>query len=137
MKKITPFIFLFSIASLSVSAHRPSGYISQYEEWADKPVVHPVPPEYANEPAIILLENTTRDYITEGKGINMYVTEHRIVKVLDDRGINVFNTLDFPVGSNTRVPSVRARTILPNGKVSEATESVQRNANLQRNEHTA
>ena len=124
MKKITPFIFLFSIASLSVSAHRPSGYISQYEEWADKPVVHPVPPEYANEPAIILLENTTRDYITEGKGINMYVTEHRIVKVLDDRGINVFNTLDFPVGSNTRVPSVRARTILPNGKVSEIAQDM-------------
>jgi hypothetical protein len=54
----------------------------------------------------------------------MYVTEHRIVKVLDDRGINYFNTLDFPVGSNTRVPSVRARTILPNGKVTEIAQDM-------------
>ena len=124
MKKYTLLTLLFSIAVISVSAKGASHYTQQYEEWADKPVVHPVPPEYANEPAIILLDNTSRDYRYEGKSINMYYTEHRIVKVLDDRGIDNFNTLDFPVGGGTRVPLVKARTILPNGKVREIAQDM-------------
>ena len=128
MKKLTFFIFLFSIAALSVSAqkslHRHIQGIPVYEEWADKPVVHPAPPEYANEPAIVLLENVSLDYKSEAKSVNTYITEHRIVKVLNDLGIEAANTLDFPVGRNTRVPLVKARTILPNGKVKEIAQDM-------------
>ena len=120
MKKLSLFIFLFSITALSASAQRHThNVIKQEEEWADKPVVHPVPPEFLNEPAYIILNDVSYDFRNEGKDVNMYITEHRIVKVLDDRGIENFNTYDMPVNPGTRVPLIKARTILPNGKVKD------------------
>ncbi len=119
MKKLASFIFIFSLASAAVSAQQYTNARPPEEEWASKPVFHPVPPEYANEPAIVLLNDISLDYRVEGRSINMYTSEHRVIKVLDDRGIENFNTLDLPVYFGTRVPTVRARVILPNGKVKE------------------
>lgn len=126
MKKLSSLIFLFSIAALSVSAKQRTAsiYREKFEEWADKPIVHPVPPEYKNEPAIVLLNDISYDLRVESKSVNKYLTIHRIVKVLDDKGIEEFNTADLPVHPGTRVPSIRARTILPNGKVKEIAQDM-------------
>ena len=124
MKKLSIFFSLFTAAAFSVSAQKPFHNAVTYPEWADKPVVHPVPPEYANEPAIVLLNDIALDYRYEGKSTNMFITEHRIIKVLDDRGIENFNTYDLPVFPGTRVPSIKARTILPNGTVREIAQDM-------------
>jgi hypothetical protein len=119
MRKLASFVFIFSLAALSGSAQRYTNARPAEEEWVSKPIIHPVPPEYANEPAIVLLNDVSMDYRVEGQSVNMYTSQHRIIKVLDDRGIENFNTLDLPVYFGTRVPSVRARVIQPNGKVKE------------------
>ena len=124
MKKLSSFIFLCSVAALSASAQKYTTAKPRPAEWADRPVVHPVPPEFAKEPAIMLLNEFSLDYRVEGKSFNMYSTEHRLIKVLDDRGIETYNTLDIPVYSGTRVPSIKARTILPNGKVKEIAQDM-------------
>lgn len=94
-------------------------------EWDSKPIVHPVPPEYNNEPAFFVLNDLSMDYRHEGRNsTNVYYTMHRIVKVLDNRGIESFNTVSIPVNFGTRVPSIKARTILPNGQVREIPQSM-------------
>lgn len=117
MKKITLFILLFSVAAFTVSAQKKLSRTTKYMEWDEKPVFHDVPPEYSQESAIILLQRVNLDYKFEGRSTNVYYTLHRIVKLLDERGIETFNKIEIPVNSHTRVPSIKARTILPGGKV--------------------
>jgi len=114
-------IALFSFAAcVTVTAQQKKlNWKPKEEEWVDKPILHPVPPEYAKEPALIVLQDIGLDYLFEGGYIDAYYTVHRIVKVLDEKGIESFNAIGFSVGSHTRVPSIKARTIMPNGKVQD------------------
>lgn len=90
---------------------------TQFMEWDPKPKVHPVPPKYFKEHAVVLLQSEKRDYKFDGnRGVTMYSTVHRIVKVLDKHGIEDFNTITVPfVRNESRVDSVKARVILPDG----------------------
>lgn len=118
MKKLSAFVFTFCVAAVSVSAQK-SAQKNRPVEWDDKPTVHPVPPSHGDEPAIWLLNDINMDYRFEGRDINVYYTIHRIIKPLDYKGIEMYNKIEIPVARNTRVPLIRARTILPNGKVIE------------------
>lgn len=89
----------------------------KFVEWVENPVLHAVPPEYADQPAYYVLRDVTVDYRYEGKDINCFRTNHQIVKVLDEAGIEWFGTIELPVGFATRVPSIKARTIGADGKV--------------------
>ncbi len=117
MKRISALLCLCAVAGSAFAQTKLSHAKKIKEEWADFPVVHPVPPQYANEPAIILNQDVDLNYQFEGKGINVYYTLHRTVKVLDEKGIEWFNKISIPVDHGTRVPLIKARTILPNGKV--------------------
>ncbi len=119
MRKISVFFILFSAFAVSVAAQKKHTNKTHTPEWAEKAYIHDLPPEYAHEAALILLNDVSLDYRVEGKGIEVYYTHHRIIKVIDERGIEMFNKVSIPVGSRTRVPLIKARTILPNGKVHE------------------
>jgi hypothetical protein len=123
MEKFTSVIFTLCIAAASVSAQK---YASKSKpvEWEDNPKVHPVPPAHGDEPAIWLLNDINLDYRYEGRDINVYYTLHRIIKALDYKGIEMYNKIEISVGSNTRVPLIKARTILPNGKVIEVAKDM-------------
>jgi hypothetical protein len=116
MKKFTAVVLCLS-AALSLSAQKTLHRTPQYVMWEPNPHVHPVPPEYAREPAVILHQDVNLDYRFAEKGIEVYYTLHRLVKVLDEKGIETFNKIGIPVSSRTRVPSIKARTISSNGKV--------------------
>jgi hypothetical protein len=118
MKRLAAFIFLFSAGALTVSAQQKTAH-KKAVEWDEHPLIHPLPPEYTHESAVMLVHDVTLDYRYEGKGINVYYTMHRIVKVMDDNGIEMFNKVSIPVGSRTRVPLIKARTILPDGTVKD------------------
>jgi hypothetical protein len=117
MKKLSVFIFLFLATALAVSAQKKLGQVPKFVEWEENPVLHPVLPEFKNESAYFILNDVSMDYRFEGRHTNDYFTVHWIVKVLDDRGIESFNQIAFPVNPGTRVPEIKARTIMPDGKV--------------------
>ena len=117
MKKIAVIISCLCVTSLCASAQSKSAQKGRLAEWEDNPVAHPVSAEYAKESAVILLQDVSMDYRYEGRSIVVYYTLHRIIKVLDDKGIEQFNKVFIPVSHNTRVPSIKARTILPNGRI--------------------
>jgi hypothetical protein len=51
--------------------------------------------------------------------VNLYRTLHRIVRVNDDTGIESFNRIYLGVTDNSDIIDMRARTILPSGKIIE------------------
>ncbi|MCW3123580.1 MAG: hypothetical protein JWQ38_3072 [Flavipsychrobacter sp.] len=124
MKKLLAYIFLFSAAAGTVSAQKKLSRKAVYSEWEATPALHPVPGEYKNEPAFYVINNVEMDYRYEGRSMNLYYTLHRIIKVLDNKGIESYNKVIIPVSRNTRVPLIRARTILPNGKVYEVAKEM-------------
>jgi hypothetical protein len=129
MKKFSVIVFLFTAAAAGVVAQSrfvPSKLNPRpvYVEWDARPDVHPVAPEYKNEPAYFVVNDQTIDYRYEGKSINEYYTLHRIVKVLDNEGIETFNRFSFSVNSGTRVPLIKARTILPDGRVRDVAKEM-------------
>lgn len=86
--------------------------------WKSNPKLHLVSGELAKESAIIILDNRHIEYKEEGDNTFVYRTIHRIIKVMDDKGIESFNTIELPVGSN-KIERLQARTILANGTVKE------------------
>ena len=90
------------------------------EDWVAKPSIHKIDDKYAKESAVILFDKRRQEYIDDPKGeVKEYYTLHKIVHVNDDRGIEMYNKIYLGIGETTEVVDVRARTILPNGKIIE------------------
>ncbi len=114
MKKLT--IFMFSLLVASFAAEAQQDRSMKAPGWDPKPQMHAVPPAYFNEHAVMLFQSETRDYKYEGKDVTLYSTEHTLIKVLDRTGIESFNQIPVPFkDGQTRVDSIKARTILPDG----------------------
>jgi hypothetical protein len=47
----------------------------------------------------------------------IYETDHAIIKIIDDKGIEMYNKIYIPLYSPSGVKDIKARTILKNGKV--------------------
>ncbi len=122
MKKLSVFTVLLSALTLTVAAQKKKLYLSQnpeWIEWADSPRIHPVPPEHATQPAIMLLNEVKIDYRVEGADIVKHTTLHRLIKVLDNRGIERYATIEVPLNRGTKVPTVEARVISPDGRIQQ------------------
>ena len=90
----------------------------QSTAWEAKPVIHNAPAEFSKESAVILLDERVHEYKTnDKKELYIQVNSHRLVKVMDDKGVEMFNRVYIPYGINTEVFDLKARTIQPDGKV--------------------
>ncbi len=95
---------------------------AQYEfplRWESNPSLHQVPDSFANESAVFVLDRRYIQYNSEGGSGFTFRSVHRIIKVLDDKGIESFNKITIPTGPANKVDKVRARTILPDGSTRE------------------
>jgi hypothetical protein len=88
-------------------------------EWDSKPTMHKIPQAYQKESAVVILDEINIEYRTELKDVYVYRSLHRIVKVLDDKGIEAFNKTTIPMSNGKTIEFIKARTILPNGKIIE------------------
>lgn len=93
------------------------------ETWDEKPQLHNIDSKYQNEPAVIILDKRRVEYIDQKDEIAVYKTLHRIVHINDDKGIESFNRIYLPVSSNAEIVDIKARTILPGGKVIELSKN--------------
>src|ERR1700733_13090155 len=90
----------------------------EVERWNDKPVLHTIDKKYENESAVILSDTRRIEYIDDAKGnVLSYKTLHKIIHVNDDKGIEAFNKVYLPVSDNADIVDIKARTILPGGKI--------------------
>jgi hypothetical protein len=86
--------------------------------WQGQPRMHTVYEAFQKESSLILEENEKNEYRDEVDGkVMMYATTHRIVKILDSKGVEDFSTMSVPVYKGQVLAELKVRTILPNGKV--------------------
>ncbi len=119
MKKLFLLSILLSGVTLTAPAQKKL-YLAQnpvWVEWADAPKTQPTPPEYATQPALVLLNETKIDYRLEGNDLVKHVTRHTITKVIDDRGIERYSTMYVPLTRGAKVTQIKVRTVSPSGKV--------------------
>ncbi|RYZ50252.1 MAG: DUF3857 domain-containing protein, partial [Sphingobacteriales bacterium] len=91
-------------------------------EWKPAPAIHDVPKSFSKESAVFVLDKRHIEYKSNEKETYVLRTVHRIIKVLDDKGIEGFNKMSVSTGPGREVGPIKARTILPGGKVINVTQ---------------
>src|SRR5436190_11951490 len=87
--------------------------------WDAKPVIHTITEKFRDDAAVFVMEKRRSEFVIEKDGFYMYKTTHRIVHVNNDQGIESFNRVYLPFDEGLDMVDVKARTILPNGKIIE------------------
>ena len=117
MKKVFVLSVLIHMFLQSLKSQTPA---IEAESWKVKPSIHEIDVKYINEPAIIIFDKKTVEYIDDSKNnVVEYYSQHRIIHVNDDHGIEYFNKVYLPVVESSDLVDVKARTILPGGKIVE------------------
>ncbi|HLY71503.1 MAG TPA: DUF3857 domain-containing protein [Puia sp.] len=92
----------------------------EMEQWEEKPFIHSLNKPYTNESAVIIADKRRYEFIDNSKSeVEEYFTFHRIIHLNDDRGIEMFNKIYLGINENSDVIDVKARAILPGGKIIE------------------
>lgn len=88
-------------------------------DWAEKPKLHKLTEEEANESSIAILEKYIVEYVTPtfGNNIQKFETNHTIARVHDEKGIKTHNTVYISMYNVVDIVDIKARTITPDGKV--------------------
>ncbi len=112
--------YLSFLVLISASTFAQSDYI----QWKAKPVLHTVSAQYKNTSAVMLEDFRLHEFRTKDpKDQYVYCEERRLVKVQDDKGVEMFNKIYISTGGKSEVIKVMARTIQPDGKVYELPQS--------------
>jgi hypothetical protein len=111
------FFFGSALVFLSSVANAQTFNFNQQSKWNDVPEKHSVDTDFAASAAIGILDDRTIDYRVEGKEIALYCSYHKIVRINDDKGIEMYNKIYIPVYPNADISNLKARTILQSGKI--------------------
>ncbi len=85
--------------------------------WADNPVLHSMPAGFKNESSVFLMDNRIFEYRFVGKDLMQFNYVYRLIKVTDDKGIEMFNKIYLPMSRNAEITDIKARVITSSGKV--------------------
>lgn len=85
--------------------------------WVDKPALHTVNPEFDSAAAVGILDEKKIEYRDEGKDVAVYTSYHKIIRIKDDKGIEMFNKVYISMFDGAEITEIKARTIMPDGRV--------------------
>lgn len=93
------------------------------ENWAPNPSIHKIEDSLMGESAVVLLDKKRLEYIDIDGKLAAFKTIHVLVHINDDKGIESYNKIFLGVSENNDILDIKARTILPNGKIKELNRS--------------
>jgi hypothetical protein len=93
------------------------GLYTEIQPWVASPVLHSMPAMFSGESAVYLMDSRTFDYKLEGKNLVQYNYVYNLVKVADDKGIEMFNKVYLRVLPLSEISDIKARVITSAGKV--------------------
>jgi hypothetical protein len=109
------FFCLFVVFCQTVFCQTPA---IETESWADKPAVSQLNTKYNQEAAVTVLDRARVEFIDDrNKDVAEYFTQHKIIHLNNDHGIEYFNKIYINVNEFSDVVDLKARSILPSGKV--------------------
>jgi hypothetical protein len=89
-------------------------------KWETTPTMHVVQPAYAAEAAVVIFDKRSHEYKPDDKdGLVVKVTNHRIIKVNSEKGVEQYNKIYLPIGYDGVYLDIKARVLTPAGKVIE------------------
>ncbi len=92
----------------------------QAQEWltlAPNPVRHEVSSAFSGEGAVIILDKRVHDYVQDKDNLSIIVSQHRIIRVQSELGVEMYNKMYIPVPYDGSIEDIKARVITPAGKV--------------------
>jgi hypothetical protein len=105
------------LALLIVYAGVAKAQIYSTYDWESSPKVAVVTKEEAEHPAVIISHNQFSELVIGGSSANSFVTEHKIIHVNTQAGIEKFNKVYIPLRNSSEVVSIKVRSIDPSGKI--------------------
>lgn len=91
------------------------------EEWKKHPALHPLTPQEEKLGAVIINDVRRIEYVDEKQKdkdrVIEYRTFHRLIHLNDNIGIEAYNKIYLGVGDNKDIVDIKARTILPDGRI--------------------
>lgn len=116
MQKII-FILLAATLQFSLQAQKLTPFMSS------SPALHQVKPDFAKESAVVLEDVRVHQYVREDPKKEMQIVTYnrKLIKVLDAKGVEMFNKIYLPVSRSAEISNIKARTILPGGKIIDIT----------------
>lgn len=116
--------FLALAAAILIATPFISSAQNEQEDWKANPTLHNVNPAYANESAVIVSDDRVHEIKQDSKNdMWLYTYNHRIIKVNDDKGVELYNKIYVFVPYNAEVVTIKARAIQRNGTVVNLPES--------------
>lgn len=94
-----------------------AGLYSTSYNWTDKPVLHKMPEKFKDASAVYLRDDRIYEYKFEDKKMVQYNHVYKLIKVADDKGIEIFNKIYVPVYGTSEVNNLKARVINSSGQV--------------------
>jgi hypothetical protein len=113
MKKIISIVFFLAF---TISLHAQQ---SVNGSWQETPQVHVIVKQFESASAVGILDDRKIEYVVNDKEPYIRSTFHRIIKINDDKGIEMYNKIYIPVYRNGEISEIKARTITKTGKVIE------------------
>ncbi len=87
--------------------------------WVAKPALHSVQEQFKKESAVTILDDRKVELKEDGKSVYMFNYQHKIIRVQDDKGIEMYNKIYIAMYPGSEIINIKARTITPSQKVIE------------------
>ncbi len=94
-----------------------NGLYEKMPAWSVTPALHKLPSNFKGQSAVYLMDSRTFHYKFEGKNLFQFNYVYRLVKVEDDKGIEMFNKIYLPIPGGAELYDIRARVITSTGKI--------------------
>lgn len=101
-------VFLLSLAGLRAQ---------EFLTLQPNPARHEVNAAFTGEGAVIILDKRLHDYVPEKESLSIIVSQHRIIRVQSEEGVEMYNKMYVPVPYDGKIEEIKARVISPSGKV--------------------
>lgn len=108
-------LLLFMVSQYALAQ---KGAVHANYEWEKTPAIHKVAPAMLEYPAVCILQNKFMELRVEGEA-RSYITEHKIIHINSDAGIEKFNKVYISMQGEKELISIRVRSISPEGKITE------------------
>jgi hypothetical protein len=107
-----------SILLMSISLLLSVNLVAQdYTDWQTSPRLHEVNHDFGSEGAVIVEEKRTHELRREKDDMLLFIYNSKIIKLLTEKGVEMFNKNYIYIPGNAEVLQIKARTIQPDGKI--------------------
>lgn len=114
--KLHALLTVFILITVTVNAQVSDLYTTTFT-WPEKPSLHKMPANFKDASAVYLMDNRIFEYKFVDKNLFQFNYVYKLIKVADDKGIEMFNKIYILLYNNSEINDIKARVITAAGKI--------------------